>query len=774
MTKPLRLSVVLVVFLAFDAAAADATSARQQLDAARATLEKAVGPVKQDPPSNEDLDAALAALQALKAAIDTGAELEQSDLDYAKAALAGRKELRLQREFVEQRRANVKIHDARRALDLALKALTEASANLQAKEPGASEVAAARTAVDAVKKLAEGARPFAKQDPKFAAYLATTDATVERQLKAIDDRETSLAVEKQRAPVEDGRAALKAAVGAIGADATDEQFKAGDLAMAELSKRLGEGQPLELKSGSYQALATKARAELVAAKQKLDAQWTATGLSRLKGQIDPQYKDLLAASRPLRGKPSEDQLAEARTAAIVVRKLLEKFDAEAKRSEAFAQYVELVRRTLIDVESQLEQRSLAAALRDVANSQRDVEQKAPTDEQFQELAAAVNVLEKTLGTVHTQEPLMAKAVADAQWALGQAKKVMAKRRLEVDVDRQIARVEEARKIAAEAMQQLGQPAFGEEQVRQAESAVKLIGTQLALGTALIGKDNRYSYYDGEVKKRVVELDDRLAAKKIVLAAREGRAAIAEALTAAKAKIEKAKAPEGTDADVDAAVQSVEAINKLLASNQELEKQDFGYGATAEKARLETVRINELLELAKQARQVRKKTAEVLAAASVVLEQAPAVRDLHARRAQYDKALGLLKACQRDGTQLLEVAPVLAKLMVPFEGKLQLPSEVMALCAQRATQTLELMKELAPLIKFEDGPKRSFEAGKRLVQQSKKAEALSQYNECIATGRILQHDRPEMAEQKFEVGGSPLSLREVIAACVAQSRALSEK
>jgi succinate dehydrogenase/fumarate reductase-like Fe-S protein len=125
-------------------------------------------------------------------------------------------------------------------------------------------------------------------------------------------------------------------------------------------------------------------------------------------------------------------------------------------------------------------------------------------------------------------------------------------------------------------------------------------------------------------------------------------------------------------------------------------------------------------------------------------------------------------------QLVEPTPVLAKLPVPFEGKQLLPREVVALCTDRSTQTLQLMKELAPLIKFEDGPKRSFETGKLLVQQGKKAEALNQYNECIATGRILQHDRPEMAEQKFEVGGASMSLAEVISACVAQSRKLSDK
>src|SRR5688572_21133625 len=109
MRNPTTLAAVSVLLLVPLAASADA----QQLEAARKQLTAAVERIKQDPPSNADLDAAHAAVEALKEAIDAGADLEQSDLEYAKAALAARKELRTQRDYVDQRRANVKIFDAR-------------------------------------------------------------------------------------------------------------------------------------------------------------------------------------------------------------------------------------------------------------------------------------------------------------------------------------------------------------------------------------------------------------------------------------------------------------------------------------------------------------------------------------------------------------------------------------------------------------------------------------------------------------------------------------
>src|SRR5258708_6911026 len=146
-------NLAIMSLLLFPAAvlAADSAAAGQKLEAARKTLAAAVERIKQDPPSNADLDAAHTAVEALKDAIDGGAELEQNDLDYAKAALAARKELRTQRDYVDQRRANVKIHDARRAVDGAVKALNDAAAKVQAKEPAPQDLYDAPLAADALK-----------------------------------------------------------------------------------------------------------------------------------------------------------------------------------------------------------------------------------------------------------------------------------------------------------------------------------------------------------------------------------------------------------------------------------------------------------------------------------------------------------------------------------------------------------------------------------------------------------------------------------------------
>jgi hypothetical protein len=95
------------------AAAPDAGTARsvaeasKRVESARAALATAVQRIEKEPPSNADLDAALAAVEALKDALNAGASFETEDLDYARTVLAARKQLRTQREYVEERRAKV-------------------------------------------------------------------------------------------------------------------------------------------------------------------------------------------------------------------------------------------------------------------------------------------------------------------------------------------------------------------------------------------------------------------------------------------------------------------------------------------------------------------------------------------------------------------------------------------------------------------------------------------------------------------------------------------
>jgi len=416
------------------AAPASLAEAKKALEAARANLTRAVQLIDKDPPSTSDLDAAPAAVAALKDAIDAGARFEADDLDYAKAVLAARKERRTQREHIEQRRAKVHIFEKRRAIEAQAAALASRIKGLQkVNEPG-KDFDDARAAIEELKKALEAAREFTKQDDKFAAFVAETDAAVARHEKAVDDRLVALSAQKQRGLLERDRKALASAVGALNKSATDAQFESAEKAYGELARRLEEGKFIEPKDKAYRADADKARAEMAGSRKKMDDLFAEVGVERLKAELEPASKDLAAAAKALRAKGAgEDQLAEVRTAAIVVRKLVDKYAPQAARSQPFASYLEGVKRILVDAETDLLRRSLDLAKAAVSQAVRKVEGKAPTEDQFEAANEALAKLDKTLNDAGRPDPSVAAMVDAARELWRTSQMTVSKRRVEVSL-----------------------------------------------------------------------------------------------------------------------------------------------------------------------------------------------------------------------------------------------------------------------------------------------------------------------------------------------------
>lgn len=739
------------------------------LEQARATLAAAVKRIEVDPPSVEDLDAAHAAVGALRDTIDAGAANEQADLDYARAALAARKELRTQRDYVDQRRAKVHIHEHRRKIDEALAALKARMETLES----AADFDAARAAVKDLKAALDAGRQFVGQDQKFAAYVADGDALAGKQLKAVDDRANAQLADRQRGVVEEARKALADAMAVLNKNATDAQFEAADHAAKDLTKRLEEGKPAE-GDKSYRPVADKARAELAQSRKKMDELWSETGLARLKAEIEPAAKDLAAAGRAIRGrKPTDEALAEARTAAIVVRKLVDKFQPEAERSKAFGDWVATVKVSLEDVESTLELRTLDAARADVMKSLRFVEGLNPKDEHFDECASATLVLEKTLETVHQKNPAMVQPAADAKQLVHDARLTVSRRRTEVAVERLRTKIEAARNVATTKLDALLPTDLTKERIDDAEAAVQAVAKELEAGAELVSKSRDYAAYDREVRKRVAEGTARIAARRVNLAGLEGRALVTELIASAKLQLDTARQPAATDADLDAANKSVEMVGKALEDRAALEQQNGGYAAHAERSRVQLARLQETLELVRQGREVRKKTGDALSA-GLAIENTAGAGDLRAQKAQHEKALALFKSCKEDGTALITSGLSPPNLVVLVDGRRTNPGDVIAECGKRIEATALLIKPLAALISFDEGPKRAYEKATALLSQGKKKEALAEFDECTATAMTVQYRNPDLRERSFEVGGAQMTLAELVKKCSAQSRALLGK
>jgi len=765
-----------VALLSSSAGAADVSAARSRLQSASDGLANAVQKIEKDPPATADLDAAWTAVGALKDAIDAGAAFESADLEYAKAALAARKQLRTQRDYVEGRRAKVYLFNHRRTIDAALATMNDRVARTERKDASPKDFDDARAALADLKKALEPARQFGKDDAAFARYLTDTDAAAARADKSIEDRWTLRAVDAHRAKVESSRQMLAAAMAALVKNGSDAQFSAADQAANDLSKLLDAGKAMEPRDKTYAGVAEGARADISDSRKKMEQLMSTAALDRLKSEIEPAHKDLQAALKTIRGhKPTDEQLAETKTAAFVVRKLVEKYQPQAARSKPFAEYLTQVQATLADVDGELLRRDITGVKGDVVKALRNIERRDATDDQFAELNTALTVMEKTLEPFAKRIPSSVVAeVADARQLLRDARTTMTKRRGEVDLQRMRTKVQEAKKSTEAVVAKIQEATAGEPQLKDAEEALKQLKAVLDEGAPFVRKDHDYSEYDKSVKQRITELTDRIARRRLALNAGGARASLNQLMTDGKSKLEAAARPEATDADLDAASKSVEALTKALEANAPLERQDVGYASTAERGRNELVRQMEALELAKQAGGARKATGNVLAAGEQAARAAGEAKDLRTQKKHYDAAMSQFKSCESDGTSLLRGNPALEKVIAVVEGHPMSIKDVVAQCADRAKAIEQPSRQVSSMVAFEDGPKKAFENAKALMARNARNEAIPQLEDCIVSAARVQSDYRELKEHKFAVAGTNLTLAEMIKTCAAQRDQLVKK
>lgn len=761
---------------AFAQAAARGTTVSHALDrlnAARQKLTKANERAEREPPADADLEAALRAVEELKEAIDAGAEHEAADLDYARAALAARKELRTRRAFLEDRRAKSHLHAHRRAIDAAVSVLTERMSALE-RDGGEGAFTAARDAVAALAQALDRAKADARADAAFERFVQEVGEDLARRRKTVEDRWALRGLEAQRAALVRDRDTLTTSLSDLVKGDSDAAFEAADRAVRGLARRLEEGAALEGLDAKYRSEAARAREELAAAQKRLPALLSAAALKRLKGEIEPAHRDLVAALKPLRtSRPSEEQLAEARTAAIVVRKLVERFAPQASRSPEFGRYIEDVRKDLVQCEGLLLERALRAAVAEVNTSVKALQRRDATPAHFDELATALTILEKTMEGTPGKEPALAGLLRDAQTLAREAKATMARRREELEIQAQRQKVQDTKREVEGTVRDIQRSDAGDEELLKAETALGSLAAVLDGASALVRRDREYAQFEREVRERVAELRGRVAARRIVVNARAGRARLAALIAAGRERLERGDSPEATDAEVEAAGAAVAELEKGISDGASLERQDAGYATHAERARAELQRQVERLSRAQASRDLRRQTGEALAAGESLLEAADSVGDLRKRRATLEKGIGLLRSCETDGRAALRGDPALGRIMVLVDGTLTPPGEVLERCAASAKAAEPRLNDALALIAFEEGPRRSFERGKGLLSQAKRHEAREQFGECIATGKIAFNRYPALRERRFPVAGSTMTLTELIGRCVSQHAELLE-
>ncbi len=554
--------------------------AKAQLEAAESALAAAAGRLQQQPPPEADLTAAEAALATLKRALDEGSRFEPKDLEYAKAALAARKDHRAKSEYVQQRRLEASVELGLQSIDRALSALKTAVDRTE-HDPTPDAFIRARAAALEVKKALESGRTLAAQNAKYAAQVKTAEAELAKQARTIDERELRIKVAQQSAALEQAKNALDHALDQLqGKDIEDARYQQAESAAASLRDLLASGKPLEASDKTYRAQAAKLGAFVRDAKKRIDAEWSAAGLARLKAEIEPARAELAQAARAMKGKqPTEDQRALARNAAIIVEKLLERFRPLASKSPAFAKYVSEVEAALVAVQVELQRRGVEEARAAVEKSLATLRGPNPSDVHFEEANASMAAFEKTIDSAVKKDAEFSRWLQDQKGWLERSRRDVGERRTAVEVHRQKEEVRAARDAVASAMRRIQGRRPKDEEFDEAKNALAVLDQTIAKSKAVAHKDAAFGKYLAEAKDALKRARSDAEKRRLDVTIDLQRERVSDALAAVNHSL--ARLP-GLD-EVKAGETAVNALDEALTAGKELMSKDRAYGRYARDA-----------------------------------------------------------------------------------------------------------------------------------------------------------------------------------------------
>lgn len=749
--------------LAGTAPATNVATASKNLEAARANLAAAIKKIEGDAPTLPDLDAAHAAVEALKDTIDSGASQEPNDLDYARNALAARKDVREKRDYIESRRAKMHIFNHRRTIDAAVAELKEKQKATDAKEPSAADFENTRAAIANVRKAEEPSRQFVSQDADFAKFIASLDAELAKTENAVDTKWAALEGGKHKARVDEARVAFTNAFNALKPTSSDEEFKNVDALGKTLQQRLDEGKVLESKDKNYGPFAQKTRADLVAAKKKSDELWSKTGVARLKAEIEPTAKDLAGALKIVRQKkPAEDQLAEARTIAIVARKTLEKYKAEAERSQEFGDYVATVNTTLTEVEGQLQLKALDLAQRDFRQALAKVERKTATDEDFQVANSSLLVLTKTLEPMNAKDPLLTAAVTDARAWEREGKATLAKRRNEVDAGAKQKTLDTAVKEFRQALAKLERKAPTDDDFAVANSSLLVLQKTLE---PLNPKDPLLSASIADARAWEREGQKTITARRNELDVAAQQAKVEAARGDAQKIIDSFASDASNDDTVKKAEAAVKAITDTLDAGKELTSRDRGYAAYDREVRKRVADFGKKIDTKKLQLFATASKNELRAQLDelkdkVTAARAPASTDADVQGAlkQYDGILAFIDGKQ----QLAQQAGSFASAVDKAYMELQKRQEALLVAQEEREIRRQTTDELNPGIAAFDEANAA--GGDLRKQKAKYEEAQAHFKACKSKGEQIQENQPQYGKLAVVIAGLPSNVAKAIAEC----------
>ncbi|MBK8010397.1 MAG: hypothetical protein IPK13_03555 [Deltaproteobacteria bacterium] len=892
-----------------------ASAAALRLEQAMDAVREAIATLEQDAPGSEAFDRADAAIAELSTRTEAGVDLEPKDLDYAKTALRARRMLREKRAYIDQKRAKTEIfavwrelkqeltdlestvERATRSVDRAAGAeATEATEDARASEAHARlEKIKARLSESKVRRGGEA-------DEAFGTFLRQAGAAVDELIRKLAQHRTALEIQRARAKIDAQMTKLHEVVRAMHeAKPTDETFGRADAALRDVEATIKDAGALAAKDAGFARDVAATRQEVERIQKEVSATFSAAGLARLKEELEPAHRALKQIATGFSGKSSgpkgaanepvpnqqenereNEELAEARTAAIVVRKQLERFQGLIARSDAVKKYAHDVRETLIEVETRLQARALVPieeamdramsalsarspteeavaeaeglidslrpvlslgetleresrayaqraqqarkkaeaitkkissarmaslvatqakaldkARRDLLTAIDALKRRDPSDEQFKEARTAQIVLEKTLERLASDREIEAAFRRDKTTAIlrrdsatlaRNASREIDRRMREVQAERQRGLIEPSLKFIAKALEKVGRQPLVDEATLDAIEA-KLIEARAALAAGETFERQVFDYrkWARDAKRTLLAHERDLSKRRFALALSLNRSVLDDGLAAARDAIAKSLALEATKTEVDELAENLEAVRRSFAEGMKLAESDRTHRAYLTRVQQTFEAMAPKLDLARALLTLREKMSRAAFGAETSLEKAASAASLAEQKRLLDSAIEDLETCQEVGTSSLDSTPEVGTAMLVWRAPDDSSTQTLntkafvARCSERLGTTKETLKQVTGLLAFERGPKRTSEAARERLSRASSAsgadakalsqEALSLFEECISSGKILEYSNPELKDRTFEVSGRPVTLSALVKACTAESKRL---
>lgn len=295
-----------------------------------------------------------------------------------------------------------------------------------------------------------------------------------------------------------------------------------------------------------------------------------------------------------------------------------------------------------------------AALKDAVAA---AKRKDAEEADLKRAGEAVQLVETALdehSKLESQDPEYAKYSLAAQKELAERKKLLEQRTVEVAVRNQRAKVEESRKLLADAMSRLKSPDVTEPELEAAGAAAQAVSKVLDEGAPLAAKDQTYSTWAANIRKNVDENTARIGTRRIEVAVAKHKKEIAAARSVLSEALKRLSAKDPQEAEFESAKTALSGVEKILDGTDLLTAKDRAFAKYVIDARKTLPPARTGIEKRKLEVDVSKQRAQIAAARAVLSDALKRLKEKEPPETDFEAASNAASAVEKtlDGAEPL--------------------------------------------------------------------------------------------------------------------------